>query len=422
MDAIRHPSFRIRSSPDHRRSSADTNTRGLGSHYDDSDAQEHQLGLWITSSTGSVHDRNQHRLKRTRFVKEGQTSRQWTGNRITIQDDEASRATTSTERAAPNEDGNDDRFDTVDEDASVEQQAQTMTSSAIATKFSLASFYAEMAASGPTSSLPPIKPLVDPATAPVSQDTFSTSATSPPSTLACPTCSSRLPNPCPPDLLRRHLSSLAHRLALTDGRPPPPKAATLKTASSSHETQEQQQARDRLELDARNKGYLLLGKMGWEEGMGVGRGEWEWKEEQRQLEEDRKLRSRSERAATGEAAAIIISSDEDDSASDLEDVFNLPKSPSPVQSPVKLDDDEGREASSGGSSAPDPGIEPSRKRAPPRLVPVSIAVKHDRRGLGVKRKRKDTSTTAERSSLQSRAGSHVSTSPGGKDQRKERRL
>lgn len=120
----------------------------------------------------------------------------------------------------------------------------------------------------------------------------------------CRVCGSVLPFPRSAGAMAQHNLSMAHRLAVD----PPYLAST--TASNAHRpdangssssqsgtpfgASEQDNARgalpvpkERFEpppamfLKRTNRGYGLLERMGWEEGMGLGRDEWEWEEARR---------------------------------------------------------------------------------------------------------------------------------------------
>lgn len=409
------------------------------------------------ASTGSVEARNRLRLSKARFVREGKKSRQWTGNWVQPSEESAAKVEDGAEHVV--------QSDTVLQDPPQPLQPVITSGSDTQATGTMASFYAQLAAnlkassatSAPSSrTLSNIAAASNPAARSAMQprsvvhksrsegrgqskrstaDWFSDRPRLPKTSARlisvkgsaseheptqshqegpvpinatltpCPTCSTPLPYPCPPSVLRSHLSSIAHRLALPH-IPPGPSSSTPPPTGLS-----EQGRKTKLHLDEANRGYRLLSEMGWREGMGVGRSEWEWEEGQREREQSRMMQEAAEkrkeaedlRAIKLEAAAerkpspgqvLVISSDEDEEegADDFEalahldsvdgdgidDVFRLP-SPTPPQEQRNQSG-----AAQLGEEQRDDQVPPTAQRPEPRLVPISISQKHDRAGLGRK--------------------------------------
>lgn len=426
--------------------------RGLGSRRWNQ-LDQHETSGW-DASTGSVQARNLQRLSKTRFVKEGEKSRPWTGNWVEPEEDSLPKTEESGE--------DDPESDALDHEALQPLQPTVAPADFTQTSDTMASFYAQLAAtlkapsvvsatsrSTPSNATPASvpggmrprsviqksrsegksksrasttdwfsnRPRLPTGSARLGAGEGSASkfgsdepreqgSASVPGTLApCPTCSTPLPYPCPPEVIRSHLSSIAHRLALPHLPPTPSSSTTTstKTGEQSHKL--------KLHLDEANRGYKLLSEMGWKEGMGVGRSEWEWQEGERERERNRVLQEAAKRRQEAEdrrtikleadaerkalvGDVLVISSDEgevededdfealallDSVAGDgIDDVFHLPP-PSSLQEPGNQ------------SGAIECGVEQQDGQAPstaqrpePRLVPISISQKHDRAGLGRK--------------------------------------
>lgn len=320
---------------------------GVGRDYDEEQA-------WH-SSTGHATARNVQRLRKTRFVREGESSRAWSGAALMEEEEQQQ------------------------EDAK-ERQPTPSPSPPLRSQPSMADFYAQLTAkigaadgttisaqtriqsqAGSPSTAPPRK-----RHKPGGHDSFSSTAAvrgqpeitssvmpsdaatplSPHARAPCPTCGSPLPNPCASSILRAHLSSLAHRLALTKPSSSKPRGTTKQqgdaTAAAAIE--------DKLHLDARNKGYVLLSGMGWREGAGLGVDEWEYLQRQGGSQKHRH-------------AAAQPPSEKDTHAADI---FTPPSS-SPSPSPSR-------------STSPIPSPSPPQRKA--RLTPITPVLKNDRRGLG----------------------------------------
>ncbi|PWN22837.1 hypothetical protein BCV69DRAFT_296809 [Microstroma glucosiphilum] len=426
---------------------------GLGSRRSDR-SDEDERSAW-DASTGSVEARNRQRLGKTSFVREGEKSRPWTGNWVEPSEGDVSKIENSYEH--------DTSIEGLDQEAPQTLQPQLTPANDTEATSTMASFYAQLAASlkapsvvskptaqasantstmssstaiRPRSVVPKSRSGARTASQKGTTDWFSArprlptasvrldrgqdssaseadddrshqqnSTSTSPTLTPCPTCSTPLPYPCPPSVLRSHLSSIAHRLALPHFPPASSSSTPLSTGLN------EQIRKVQLHLDEANRGYRLLSGMGWREGMGVGRSEWEWEEGQRERERERsreKQETAKKRREDGDRTAIeteiataderkpspgkvlVISSDEgeeededdfeavaslDNVAGDgIDDVFHLP----PQEQSIASESAE-REGEHCGDQ-----VLPTAQRPEPRLVPISISQKHDRAGLGRK--------------------------------------
>ncbi|CAO1616019.1 unnamed protein product [Sympodiomycopsis kandeliae] len=331
---------------------------GLGSRRHQSNRDwEREEQAW-NASTGSVTARNQALLQRTRFVREGQSSRPWSGKpqQQVEEDNEAYEEGTA-----------DDAIGAEAAESLIKEKADDDTiraETAIEPQQSMAELYSQLAGK----MRPPPTSVSDTSTTP--GPSTSSHEKSIPATILCPTCLSTLPNPCDTQTLRLHLSSLVHRLSLSDPQP----GTSSKSAST---LKKQGEAMEKLYIDSKNKGYILLQDMGWKQGIGLGLDEWEYLQERDQQKKKEKKKE----------VIVVSSSDEDDSnARDGEkDIFApVPQSSSRSQSQPQLP-----------APAPAPSVTAQRKA---RLVPVVATYKNDKSGLGITpRPSKKGSSTKNRS-------------------------
>lgn len=214
-------------------------------------------------------------------------------------------------------------------------------------------------------------------------DPTSSTSTSP-EIRPCPTCSFPLPVPLQARVLRAHLQSIAHRLALPVEAPPVSSSRAVSSTPADPKSSPSVPPPPKLHLDAANRGYQLLANQGWKEGWGLGKEEWELLQAEGQEQKRRQqLRDKEEERQRQRDEAIAILSDGEEE--DGEDVF------APALPPQAHSASEGN--ATDGQAQTNPALDPSHssqsasqsarhKRKKPLLVPLTVALKNNRLGLG----------------------------------------
>jgi hypothetical protein len=175
---------------------------------------------------------------------------------------------------------------------------------------------------------------------------------------------------------RDHATSIAHQLLLPLSAPAPRQPRGVKTGPA----QEQREQDERLLLDARNRGYRALARMGWQEGMGLGEAEVrrlremeesrrlrEMEETQKEEERQRAKRMRQEvrigqtQEREGSRAKPIELGSEDEMEQEAESFSSLKRSH---------------------SASPPPPATPAADQPRARIIPLQPTARPDRRGIG----------------------------------------
>lgn len=199
----------------------------------------------------------------------------------------------------------------------------------------------------------------------------------------CSICSGKLPIPLTSESQADHNRSLGHRLALDSSKPLPiqlPSSHSSIRPTSQIDTNQKFKSKGndlkKFRLKDDNKGYGLLSKMGWKEGMGLGREEEERTEEVVDTVEHLTT-SGEDKVKSGLSSQEAIMVDEksdvegqEESREDLatwEDIASSEPEPNPIS----------KQPSS--STKPKPKPIPKSNRT---LDPISIKLKNNRLGLG----------------------------------------